>query len=227
MFYRIIPNIFQHLFWIPVRFILHLFYGYTVRGKENLRGVDFSHGVIFASNHAAKIDPVVFVAALSPFSSFYPIFSVTMMPTEYQKHGAIRHLMKPLVASVYGGYPVEKGLANYDKALRHHIHILADSGSIFIFPEGRMTRDGVLSEPRPGVGFLAERSGAVVIPVGIKGTYEHRLFKGVSRKQPFSITFGKPLNPSDLLEDAPIHKPERYYYVAGKIMEGITEALQS
>lgn len=225
MWYRIIPNIVQHLLWIPVRFVLATGYGYRVYGRKNLRTIDPSRGVIFACNHAAKIDPVVMIAALSPLSRFYPIFSVTMLPEEYLGHGLVRYLMGPVFTTLYGGFPVQRGLKNYDKALRHHIKILKEKGSVLIFIEGKMTKDGNLGGARPGIGYLAEATNAVVVPVALSGTYNHSAAKGISRSQRLSVTFGKPLDVKELIEDAPLHHPDRLYHIANQIRDGIAKLL--
>lgn len=53
---------------------------------------------------------------------------------------------------------------------------LAAGRPIALFPEGTRSRDGHLKVGRGGAAFLAMRSGAPVLPVGIAGT--HRIFPG-------------------------------------------------
>ena len=48
-----------------------------------------------------------------------------------------------------------------------------DAGSVVgIFPEGKISHDGRIQRFRSGVCYLAARTGAPVIPIGIQGAYE-------------------------------------------------------
>lgn len=49
--------------------------------------------------------------------------------------------------------------------------ILARGEVVGVFPEGRISRDGRLQRFRPGLAWIAARSGAPVVPVGIRGSF--------------------------------------------------------
>ena len=57
-------------------------------------------------------------------------------------------------------------------ALRTCVKSLKVGGCIGIFPEGRVSEDGSLSTPMRGALFLAQHSGAPVVPVALKGDYQ-------------------------------------------------------
>jgi len=87
----------------------------------------------------------------------------------------------PLVgwlATQSGVYFVRRGEGDRG-AQRFSLDALADGRPIAIFPEGTRSRDGRMKEFKPGAAFLALRSGAPVLPVGIAGS--HRIFPGRSR----------------------------------------------
>jgi len=44
--------------------------------------------------------------------------------------------------------------------------------AVGIFPEGAISRDGKMRRLRPGVALIAARSGAPVLPVGLRGSFE-------------------------------------------------------
>ena len=75
---------------------------------------------------------------------------------------------------------------------------LLERGELFgIYPEGTRSRDGLLHKGRTGAARLALRSGAPIIPVGIRGTDaimppEYRLPRPLRRA---SIAFGAPIDP--------------------------------
>ena len=64
-------------------------------------------------------------------------------------------------------------------AQRFSLETLAAGRPIGLFAEGTRSRDGHLKPLKSGAAFLAMRSGAPLLPVGIAGT--HRLFPGHSR----------------------------------------------
>ncbi len=64
---------------------------------------------------------------------------------------------------------------------------------MIIYPEGTRVESGVLAQPEPGAGFIAQKAGCPVLPVGLTGTREC-LPKGARwpRRTRVTITFGKP-----------------------------------
>jgi 1-acyl-sn-glycerol-3-phosphate acyltransferase len=56
-------------------------------------------------------------------------------------------------------------------ALKAGIHSLEQGACIAIFPEGTVCADGKLQPPERGALFLAQRSGATVVPVAICGNH--------------------------------------------------------
>ncbi|HEX5296815.1 MAG TPA: lysophospholipid acyltransferase family protein, partial [Streptosporangiaceae bacterium] len=83
---------------------------------------------------------------------------------------------------------------------------LLQAGNLFgIYPEGTRSPDGRLYRGRPGVGWLALKSGLPVIPVGMVGTREV-LPPGsvVPRPGRIEIRIGAPLSfPPEVLGAAP------------------------
>jgi len=50
--------------------------------------------------------------------------------------------------------------------------LLAAGEVVGVFPEGRISFDGRMQKFRSGIAYMAARSGAPVIPIGIRGAYE-------------------------------------------------------
>ncbi len=50
-------------------------------------------------------------------------------------------------------------------------HIVLSGGSLLIFPEGGLSRDGKLGEFKPGAGLISAKTGVPVVPCAIYGTY--------------------------------------------------------
>jgi 1-acyl-sn-glycerol-3-phosphate acyltransferase len=91
-----------------------------------------------------------------------------------------------------GSFPVCRG-ARDAEALATAAAVLQRGGLIVIYPEGGVCKRGEISErPRPGVGTLALRNGAPVVPVAIHPAT--RLHKWGFLKLPrIAVRFGEPL----------------------------------
>ncbi len=122
---------------------------------------------IFMANHVSNLDPPVLMPAIPGRSSVL----------------LKRELMKiPILGTAMGManfVPVERGhrveaakasVAAAAEALRLGLHIL-------VFPEGTRSKDGRLASFKKGPFFLAEGTGAPIVPVAISGT-ERMMQKG-------------------------------------------------
>ena len=100
---------------------------------------------------------------------------------------------------------------------------LLQQGQLFgIYPEGTRSPDGRLYRGRPGVGWLALRSGLPVIPVALSGTRKV-LPPGrmIPRPGRIGVTIGKPVALAPELFDAPPGKARRQ--IADQVMAAIQE----
>jgi 1-acyl-sn-glycerol-3-phosphate acyltransferase len=78
-------------------------------------------------------------------------------------------------------------------ALRRAFDLLKEGHALIIYPEGTRIDAGVLAQPEPGAGFIAQRCACPVLPVALTGTAEC-LPKGAKwpRRVPVEVTFGAP-----------------------------------
>lgn len=68
-----------------------------------------------------------------------------------------------------GAFPVHRGSADRE-ALRRAQRVLEAGEVLILFPEGERRTGPVIEELHEGVAFLASRTGATVVPVGIGGS---------------------------------------------------------
>jgi 1-acyl-sn-glycerol-3-phosphate acyltransferase len=68
-----------------------------------------------------------------------------------------------------GAFPVHRGSADRE-ALRRAQAVLEQGQLLVLFPEGTRKQGAVVSELQEGAAFLAARSGAPIVPVGIGGS---------------------------------------------------------
>lgn len=151
---------------------------FRVIGAEN---VPRKGPLIICPSHSGTLDPPM-VPAFTPRSDTW-----SMAKSEYFKGGITEFLFRQ-----YHAFPVVRHTADR-VALKRSFDLLKAGQALIIYPEGTRVESGVLASPEPGAGFIAQKAGCAVVPVGLSGTREC-LPKGARwpRRVPVSITFGKP-----------------------------------
>lgn len=98
-------------------------------------------------------------------------------------------------ASALGGFPVARGTADRE-ALRACQAVLARGEPLVMFPEGTRKSGPIVQEIFDGPAFVASRTGAPIIPVGIGGS-ERVMPKGSKFILPKKIVLivGQPIVP--------------------------------
>lgn len=227
--YFLPPLIIQKLAWIPTRVFLWLFVRLEVKGLENLQGV--SRSVIFACNHVSQIDQLMVPASLPLFSRFSPVFYVTRDRSFYATLGWKKYLFDGLFINAVGGYTAPSGLRDYSKSLVRHENIVNDGYSLCVFPEGGITKDGSIQPAKGGIGYLAWKTGATIIPVHIIGMYglnDRDFFTGKGR---VSVVFGKSMNYAEFTSSTVTSSintvaqpsPEEFKAFANEVMKRVGE----
>ncbi len=178
-----------------------------IRGAENIPD---SGGVLLASNHASYLDPPVAGVGYRG----RPIHFMARDTLWNSRFGS--WWMKKV-----GCIPVSRGTGDV-KALKLTIRALKEGKAVSMFPEGTRTEDGELQEAKGGIGFIIEKSGCVVVPAYIDGTYKAHP-KGTSLIKPtkVTITYGKPITQDDF--QALGSGREAYDKHAALIMQRIAE----
>lgn len=160
--YRIVPEtrVVPAPFIRPIlRFIFDRLYRVEVKGMENFKNA--GDKVVIVANHGSYIDPPL----LGVYLSEKIIFAVN---TEMFN----RWWMRFVVMKVGRGYPIDPNNPMSTKTL---INEVRKKRKVAIFPEGRVSTTGSIMKIYDGPGMIAERSGAVLLPVRIDGL-EHTWF---------------------------------------------------
>ncbi len=173
----------------------------SVRNPENIpkRGP-----YIVASNHRSYLDPPVLNAVFPE-----PLVFIAKEELFRPPLGWILKHMRAI--------PIRRGAGDVS-ALERALDLLKEGCAVAVFPEGTRARPGEFLRPKAGVGLLAIKSGAPVVPVLIEGT-DRVLPRGSLLpipKVPIKVSVGKPLN----FEGVP-DSPKGYRDTALKIMEAI------
>ena len=161
----------------PVRRALARWFDLSIEGLEHLPA---GGPYLIAANHHNYLDGVVLGVTVP-----HPI-SFLVMPRVW--HATPVH---PLFHRHIGSIAVDLDRPD-PVALRRALETLGAGGVVGIFPEGPWSVRGQLEPGLPGVGLLALRSGAPVVPAAIRGTYEALVGRRcyVPRRHPLAVRFG-------------------------------------
>jgi 1-acyl-sn-glycerol-3-phosphate acyltransferase len=173
------------LFAFLARGLARLLLRLTVRGAEN---VPAKGALLLTMNHLGGADPLLALG-------FCPRHVVAVGKAE-----ALRWPLMGWVLRAYGMVPIRRGQPDR-AALSTLLARLAAGEVVLIAPEGRESRTGALEAGQAGAAFLAQRSGAVLLPVAITGTAWAALLPTWRRaKRPcVTLTFGQPYQLSGAL----------------------------
>ncbi|MEK7863055.1 MAG: lysophospholipid acyltransferase family protein [Chloroflexota bacterium] len=142
----------KFLCWLVFRVV----YGLKVTGQERVPAVG---PVILAANHVSNLDPPLVGAACPRRVTF-------LAQTELFRHGLLGAYMRSVHV-----IPLKRDEGDLS-AIRAATAQLARGEAIVIFPEGGRQLSGQLGSAKRGVGFLAMKARAPIVPVLLQGTLQ-------------------------------------------------------
>ena len=171
-------------------------YRFEVIGQEN---IPKDGQIIICGNHRSFLDPPLIMVTCKRYSRF-------LAKEELTKNKFLAFLGK-----VFDVILVKRDSKEV-VALKESLKTLKNGDCLALFPEG--TRNGLAKgeQVKEGAAFFAVRSGAPVIPCGIKG--------GEKGNKKVTITYGKPL---DFSEYKGSKDKEVLEKVTNEIMENIVK----
>lgn len=139
-----------------VKGVFSLVYRVKVEGLGNIPP---EGGVIICGNHFHAFDPMV--------------VGITMeRKVRYMaKQELFDNPVLGFIITGMGVFPVKRGAPDR-AALKKSIEVLQGGTCFGIFPEGTRNKTGKLGRAEPGTAYLAIKSGAPVVPVGITASYK-------------------------------------------------------
>ncbi len=191
---------------ILLNYYFDAFYTFTVQGNQQ---VPKDGSIIFASNHLSFYDP--------------PIVGLSIeRPLNYFARDSLFKGFLGIIIRGLNAIPVNRTASDI-KSLKAIFTVLKNNGAIVVFPEGTRSSDGKLQEPKPGIGMIACKSNATVVPTRIFGTFEAfgRHKKIPTLGTPIHISFGPPVSANSI--DPGAKHPERYLEFSRRIMKEIAK----
>jgi len=158
------------------RFLLKILFRYSVSGSEKIP----DGPVVLVANHASFLDPIFIAGTTRRWVRF-------MMYASFYNSPA-----KPIFL-FFACIPVDE--RRFLESLKTGAKLLERGDCLGIFPEGAVSADGKLQRARPGALFLAQRTGAPVVPITIVGN--HAVFpRGawIPRPRKLTLIVGDPFH---------------------------------
>lgn len=140
---------------VAMRGALRLFSNWKVTGQEN---VPSEGPLIIVSNHMSNLDPPLVAASVARRVNFI----------------AKRGIFKPGIRwflEAYGAFPLNKDEEGNDiQAMLWMRQLLRQNRAVVIFPESHRNPYIGMQDAAPGIAFLASKTQATILPVGLTGT---------------------------------------------------------
>lgn len=174
-FGRFLLWLFKPLYW--------LLFPYKVEGREHVPP-ESGKPVVLCCNHISLLDAVYLL--MSQKRHIYFMAKAELL------EGRFKHWF---LAKVMGVFPVKRGTGDTG-AIDTAVQLVKEGKMMGIFPEGTRSKDGKLGRGKSGAALIVSRTGANVLPVGIKTKDQKvRMFRRVT------VTYGEPIPFEDLRLD--------------------------
>ncbi len=149
-----------------VRLIVRLAVNVEIHGYENL---PTKGGFVVATNHLGILDAALAYYALDQWDLFLPVAE------KWEEVPILRWLGKHLNFIFVDRFNPDL------KAIREMIRRMEEGQTLIIAPEGTRARDEKMAEGKPGVAYLASKSGFPIIPVALAGTEDRVIFGNLKK----------------------------------------------
>lgn len=195
---------FYRLNKIVIGGVFRLYFGIRAEGQEE---IPREGPVILAANHSSYLDPIV-VGVLSPREI------TAIAKEELWSYWFLRWWLDNIKAK-----PIRRGRGDKG-SLRAALEVLGHGKALLLFPEGTRSRDGTIGSMKAGVGLLARRSRAPVVPTYVSGTFlalpHDRI---IPRPYRVEVRFGPPLS-AEAIEQVPCDR-SGFDWIAGYVQQTI------
>lgn len=127
-----------------------------------------------------------YVIAINHISLFEVPFMAAFWPQPIEIIGAADVWRRPgqsLIARLYYGIQVKRDAFDRE-VFRESLRVLRSGKPLMIAPEGGRTHEPGLVRGKPGIAYIVDKARVPVTPVGIVGTTEDYLKRGLTLKGP-------------------------------------------
>ena len=169
--------------------LVHPFIRFFIRSEVRIEAdLSMTRGpLVIAANHENRFDP--FFLALLPWRLVRRIVPLAFPTGAYFDSNRLLWF----VLRTFGAYRIPRYAWSLDEYLETTAERIRSGRSIMIFPEGRVVREPGAVKVRSGVGLLATRTRAAVLPMFLTGTGELTLRRILTRRAEVKLRVGEPM----------------------------------
>ncbi len=174
------PNRIANAIWRFNRLFCLVWHRLEVKGRDRIPG---EGPVILAANHPSAVDPLLMQAGSMRLIRW-------LMLTQYE--------LKPLGFLWRAIKPISLDRDNGDiSKIRQVVDILKEGAVVGIYPEGGLQRSKRELKPmEPGIGMIAKRSGATIVPAWVEGpAVSDSMLTHILKPSRSTVIFGEPYTP--------------------------------
>ena len=167
------------LTWL-IRTIVNLIARVEIQGSEN---IPKEGGFVIATNHLGRLDVALLFYALE--GDF-----ILTIAEKYEHHWLFGPIGNAINGIWLDRYNADVG------AIRQVLTRMKAGGILAIAPEGTRSKTETMAEGKPGVAYLALKTGLPIVPVGLTGTEDRMVIDRLKhlKKSEIKIIVGTPLN---------------------------------
>lgn len=171
-------------------FLNHFFLSPQTRGIQNLYEMielkeETKSAIVFICNHINANDPFV-VTGFFPSSVKEKVFPITFLAS----HDKFGGKMKSSIMHLLGCIPVGNGSG---ENVRETIRRIRNGETVYLFPEGRVSKDGEMGSDLGALEMFSKFADIVVQPVHVDGLrYFWDIRNMLMGRRQVLVKFGKP-----------------------------------
>ena len=160
----------------------------VIKGEENLPK---DRPILFVSNHQSNFDIPILIACLPGMKGFIAKIELNRIPclSRWMRH-------------IYCLFMDRNDLKQSMKIIGEGIKALKGGYNMVVFPEGTRSKGDTMREFKAGSFRLATKSGAMIVPVTIDGSYKVLEFnRNPFKKVPIGLYIHKAIDPTTLTKE--------------------------
>lgn len=200
----------EKVYWFSAGLFRLIYQTFLSGDVAGLARIPRSGGCIVAVNHASHFDP--------PIAGCLVPRRINYFARKTLWAGGFASWWLDSVGTI----PVDRDGDSDIAAMKRTLGALKDGGVVTMFPEGTRSPDGRLQSAKPGIGLIAAKSQATIVPCRIFNS--HKVLSKASKIPNLDVSvhlvYGRPITPADYDPGKAAGK-DRYQIAADRIMAAI------
>lgn len=165
-----------------MRFLMFIILNLMYRIRKKNLNIPNKGGLVIVGNHVSYMDGMLLSAAIKRpvrFVMYYKIYDLPIMNFMFRQTNTI-----PIAG-------IKENKAVFDAAFDEIAKALENGEAVFIFPEGKLTKDGEMNDFKSGIEHIIKRTPVPVHTLALQGMWGSFFCKMKGFKMPFRRVYSK------------------------------------